>query len=49
MAQHNTAPSAQKQAEADLTDFLVRLQDLLVGNADMREFLEDFACIPQPN
>lgn len=45
VAQHNTAPSAQKQADGDLTDFLVRLQDLLVDNADMRAFLEDFACM----
>ena len=27
----------------DLTDFLVHLQDLLVQNADVREFLQDFA------
>lgn len=45
MAQHNTAPPSQNQTDVDLTDFLVRLQDLLVDNADIREFLEDFACM----
>ncbi|WP_017197030.1 GAF and ANTAR domain-containing protein [Arthrobacter sp. M2012083] len=45
MAQRNTALTAQDQAGVDLTDFLVRLQDLLVENADIREFLEDFACM----
>lgn len=45
MAQHNSAPPSQNQTDVDLTDFLVRLQDLLVDNADIREFLEDFACM----
>ncbi|MBT2585279.1 ANTAR domain-containing response regulator [Arthrobacter sp. ISL-95] len=45
MAQHNQAPTAPEQSEVDLTDFLLRLQDLLVDNADIRAFLEDFACM----
>ena len=35
--------SAFVHPQVDLTDFLERLQDLLVENADIREFLEDFA------
>ncbi|MBP2268017.1 GAF domain-containing protein [Pseudarthrobacter sp. PvP004] len=37
-------PNGQRQQDtADLTDFLVRLQDILVENEDIREFLQDLA------